>query len=74
MIRRPAWMARLMLLLAHQNYLRQRTMRAFESKPRLFAGMLAMHVGAASTRDYVSNSIALGWGVLNASNHRATNL
>ena len=64
LIRRPALMARLMLFLGNHTRLRQRTMQVFESSPRSFAGMLAMHVGAGSTRDYVSNGIALGWQLL----------
>jgi flavin-dependent dehydrogenase len=64
LIRRPALMARLMLFLGNHSRLRQRTMQVFESSPRSFAGMLAMHVGAGSTRDYVSNGIALGWQLL----------
>jgi flavin-dependent dehydrogenase len=66
LIRRPALMARLMLLVGNHTRLRQRTMQVFESNPRSFAGMLAMHVGAGSTRDYVSNGIALGWQLLKA--------
>jgi hypothetical protein len=38
----------------------------FQSSPRLFAEMLAMHVGEGSTRDYLSNGIALGWQLLRA--------
>jgi flavin-dependent dehydrogenase len=66
LIRRPALMARLMLFLGNHTRLRQRTMQVFESSPRSFAGMLAMHVGAGSRRDYVSNGIALGWQLLKA--------
>ena len=64
--RRPALMARLMLMMAKRRFLRERTMRAFESNPERFAAMLAMHVGAGSTREYVSNGISLGWGLLHA--------
>jgi len=64
LIRRPALMARLMLFMGNHTRLRQRTMRVFESSPGSFAGMLAMHVGAGSTRDYVTNGIALGWQLL----------
>jgi len=66
LIRRPALMAHLMLFMGNHTRLRQRTMRVFESSPRSFAGMLAMHVGAGSTRAYVSNGIALGWQLLTA--------
>jgi flavin-dependent dehydrogenase len=64
LIRRPALMARMMLFMAKHGRLRQRTMQVFEASPRSFAGMLAMHVGEGSTRDYISNGIALGWQLL----------
>jgi len=62
--RRPALMAHLMLFLAKHERVRDRTMQVFESNSRSFAGMLAMHVGAGSLRDYVSNGVALGWDLL----------
>ena len=66
LIRRPALMARMMLFMAKHSHLRQRTMQVFQSSPRSFAGMLAMHVGEGSTRDHISNGIALGWELLKA--------
>jgi 2-polyprenyl-6-methoxyphenol hydroxylase-like FAD-dependent oxidoreductase len=66
LMRRPALMARMMLFLANHPHLRQRTMQVFQSSPRSFAGMLAMHVGAGSTRDHIANGIALGWELLKA--------
>jgi hypothetical protein len=56
----------MMLFLANHPHLRRRTMQVFQSSPRSFAGMLAMHVGAGSTRDYIANGIALGWELLKA--------
>jgi len=41
-------------------------MRAFGSDPRLFARMLAMHVGALSPVDFAANGLCLGWRVLSA--------
>jgi len=64
LLRRPALMARLMLLIAKHLRLRQRTMQVFESRPQSFAAMLAMHVGSASPRDYITNGISLGWQLL----------
>jgi len=64
LLRRPARMARLMLFMAKHGRLRQRTMQVFQSGPRPFAEMLAMHVGEGSSRDYISNGIALGWELL----------
>jgi flavin-dependent dehydrogenase len=65
-IRRPALMARLMLLMGSHDRLRQRIMRAFESNPGSFAAMLAMHVGAGSPGDFVFGGISLGWRLLTA--------
>jgi menaquinone-9 beta-reductase len=66
LMRRPALMARLMLLLARHERLRRRAMRVFESQPRSFAKMLAMHVGDASARDYITNGVQVGWQFLRA--------
>jgi 2-polyprenyl-6-methoxyphenol hydroxylase-like FAD-dependent oxidoreductase len=66
LFRRPALMARLMLFMAKHPHLRRRAMQVFESSPRSFAGMLAMHVGEGCARDYISNGIALGWELLTA--------
>ena len=66
LIRRPALMARMMLFMARHSRLRQRTMQVFQSSPRSFAGMLAMHVGEGSARHHISNGIALGWELLKA--------
>jgi flavin-dependent dehydrogenase len=66
LLRRPTMMARMMLLMANHRRLRRRTMEIFESKPRAFAGLLAMHVGEGSARDHISNGIALGWQLLTA--------
>jgi flavin-dependent dehydrogenase len=66
LIRRPALMARMMLFMARHSRLRQRTMQVFQSSPRSFAGMLAMHVGEGTARHLISNGIALGWELLKA--------
>lgn len=66
LFRRPIRMAQLLLFMGQHGRLRQRTMRVFESTPGFFAAMLAMHIGAGSTRDYLSNGIALGWQLLKA--------
>ncbi len=64
LLRRPVMMARLMLFMAKHSHLRRRTMQVFQTSPRAFAEMLAMHVGEGSARDYISNGIALGWELL----------
>src|SRR4029077_69961 len=63
--RRPILMADLMLLLEHPA-LRRRVMQAFHSRPHLFTGMLAAHVGAATPFDFAANGLTLGWGLLTA--------
>jgi len=62
--RRPAAMSRMMLFLAKHGGLRRRAMRVFESNPRVFAGMLALHLGDGSAREHVASGIALGWELL----------
>ena len=64
--RRPALMARLLLMLDWKTSLRMRAMRAFGSDRRLFAGMLAMHVGALSPMACAANGVSLGWRIMNA--------
>jgi len=66
LMRRPALMAHMMLFMARHRGLRQRTMQVFQSCPRSFARMLAIHVGEGSTRDHISSGIALGWELLRA--------
>ena len=66
LLRQPTQIARMMLFMAEHSYFRRRTMQAFQSNPRFFAGMLAMHVGQGSARDHISNGIALGWELLKA--------
>jgi menaquinone-9 beta-reductase len=62
--RRPAVMARMMLLLENRGRLRGRAMQAFMKEPQLFARMLSAHVGAASPAAVASNGLALGWRML----------
>ena len=62
--RRPQLMADFMLLLDGRRRLRRRALRAFSAKPRLFARLLAMHVGELTTLDFFTNSVALGWNML----------
>ncbi len=55
--RRPAFMAGLMLTLDHSAWLRRRVLRALSSEPRIFATQLAMHMGTATTVDFVKHSM-----------------
>ena len=66
--RRPGFMADLMLLLDGRGrgarWIRRRALGAMASEPRLFARMLAMHVGELSPFDSVTNGLSLGWHML----------
>jgi flavin-dependent dehydrogenase len=62
--RRPQVMARLMLLLESSPRLRDRVLRIFMESPAIFERMLATHIGAATPRDLLANTAALGWGLL----------
>ena len=66
LLRRPAMMARLMLMMGRHARLRRRTMQVFQSRPQSFSRMLSMHVGEASARTYLANGISLGWQLLTA--------
>jgi len=66
LLRRPAMMAQLMLLMARHPRLRRRAMRIFESSPHSFARLLAMHVGDGNAGDYIASGISLGWQLLTA--------
>ena len=62
--KRPAMMADLMLLMDGRRRLRQRALQAMSANPRLFARMLALHVGVFSFKDLIANGLALGWQML----------
>ena len=62
--RRPEFMSRMMLLMGASGRLRGRAIRAMASDPRLFARMLAMHVGELSPLAFAINGLALGWQML----------
>ena len=65
--RRPAFMAALMLSLDRSAWLRRHALCALSSEPRMFAAQLAMHVGAATTADFVRRSmLPLGRHILTA--------
>ena len=65
--RRPAFMAALMLSLDHSAWLRRRVLSALSSEPRIFATQLAMHMGTATTGDFIRHSmLPLGRHLLTA--------
>jgi menaquinone-9 beta-reductase len=59
--RQPELMSKLMLLLDQRSWLRDRVIRALASEPKIFARLLATHVGAVSPLDLTTNGLALGW-------------
>lgn len=63
-LRRPAFMAQAMLLMENRARFRRRALSALSSSPRIFGGMLAMHVGAASPFAFAANGLELGWRML----------
>jgi len=64
--RRPAIMSHLMLLLDRHRLIRSRVIRAFAAEPKIFAHMLATHVGEVSPLHLAANSLALGWKLVTA--------
>lgn len=64
--RRPAFMARLMLVMDGRPRLRRRVMQTLADDPHLFARMLAVHAGSASAVDYAVNGLELGWRLVTA--------
>ena len=61
---RPTLMAKLILTLDWKASFRQRVMKAFSSNPRLFARMLAVHVGALPAGKIAGLGLSLGWKFL----------
>ncbi len=66
LIRRPALMARLMLLMGNHARLRQCVMQIFAVRPRSLSALLSLHVSDSSARGYLANGIALGRQILKA--------
>ena len=66
LLRRPAFMGQLMLLLDGRPRLRRRVMQIFMDEPRLFARMLAVHAGSGSTMDFAMNGLRFGWRLVTA--------
>lgn len=65
--RLPSKMARLMLLMDQNSWIRRRALRALASDPSLFSRMLAIHTGAASPLTFgVHGTLSLGWHLLTA--------
>jgi flavin-dependent dehydrogenase len=61
--RRPTWMGRLMLTLGTRPILRERIMRALVADPRIFARLMAMHVGETTPAHVAATGALLGWRI-----------
>jgi flavin-dependent dehydrogenase len=67
LMRRPAMMARLMLILDKSPLIRGRALRALAANPGIFSMLLAAHVGACSPVGCViRGAVPLGWRMLTA--------
>lgn len=63
----PEFMSRSMLLMDRSRWLRRRSLRALARQPKLFARMLAVHVGEMRLKDFgASGLLNLGWHLLRA--------
>lgn len=61
----PELMSRTMLLMDQSRWLQDRSLRAFSREPRLFARLLALHVGKLTLRDFGAGGLLdLGWNLL----------
>lgn len=64
LVRRPMLMGNLMLWLGRNPRIRSRVIRALQSKPDLFARLLATHVGQGISAELLSTGALLGWRLL----------
>jgi flavin-dependent dehydrogenase len=63
--RLPELMSRMMLLLDRNQWLCERSLRAFSRQPGLFARLLALHIGELKLKDFgASGLLNLGWRLL----------
>jgi menaquinone-9 beta-reductase len=62
--RRPNTMGRLLLLLDRYPSIRRRALRGLAGDPELFARLLAVHMGGASSKHVAATSLRLGWQFL----------
>lgn len=61
---RPRFMADFMLTMDRWPPVRRRALPALASRPELFAGLLAMHVGVSRPAGFAADCAALGWRML----------
>jgi flavin-dependent dehydrogenase len=61
----PELMSRTMLFMDQSRWLKDRSLRAFSREPRLFARLLALHVGELKLREFGAGGLLnLGWNLL----------
>jgi menaquinone-9 beta-reductase len=63
-LRRPAFMSDLMLIMDRWPLLETRAMRAFAKRPQIFARLLAMHIGQLPSLTFAAASLDLAWRML----------
>jgi len=66
LLRRPALMGRLMLVLDGRPRLRERAIRAMARDAQVFARLLAVHIGAKSQVHLAATGAMLGWRLVGA--------
>jgi menaquinone-9 beta-reductase len=66
LMRRPLWMARLMLTLDRRPRLQRRTLEVFRKHPEIFRRFVELHVGELPPLHIVKDGLTLGWRLLTA--------
>ncbi len=67
MTRVPMRITRLMLLMAHYPWIRQKTLRMFAARPGFFSKMMSIHAGIGDADAFgIHGLFGLGWRVLRA--------
>ena len=64
--RRPAFFARLMLLMAERPGLQRKVIRTFADEPGTFRRMVGFHVAPASKMEYAMDGLRFGWRLVTA--------
>ena len=64
--RRPAFFARLMLVMAERPLLQRKVVRTFADEPRTFRRIVGFHVAPASVTDYARDGLRFGWRLVTA--------
>jgi menaquinone-9 beta-reductase len=62
--RRPAFMARVLLLLDGRTHLRRRVLKVFVKYPEVFERLVSIHVGETSPAHFAATGAQLGWRLL----------